>query len=63
MKNKVLMCNTVSSIFFTFGLMGQWTFMPKYMETQFYQSASTAALISGDRQIFTNNAIQFGKNK
>jgi solute carrier organic anion transporter family, member 5A len=46
------MCNTVSSIFFTFGLMGQWTFMPKYMETQFYQSASTAALISGETDKF-----------
>jgi Organic Anion Transporter Polypeptide (OATP) family len=48
LKNKVLMCNNLSSICFTFGMIGQWTFMPKYMETQFNQSASTAALISGD---------------
>jgi hypothetical protein len=48
LKNKVLMCNSLSSVCFVFGLIGQWTFMPKYMETQFNQSASTAALISGD---------------
>jgi hypothetical protein len=48
LKNKVLVCNCLSSVSFIFGLIGQWTFMPKYMETQFHQSASTAALISGD---------------
>ncbi|XP_059481796.1 solute carrier organic anion transporter family member 74D-like isoform X2 [Neocloeon triangulifer] len=47
MKNKVLFCNNMSSVFFAFGLIGQWSFMPKYMETQFHQSASTASFISG----------------
>ncbi|CAB3383925.1 Hypothetical predicted protein [Cloeon dipterum] len=47
LKNRVLVCNNLSTICFVFGLIGQWTFMPKYMETQFHQSASTASLISG----------------
>ncbi|XP_066909698.1 solute carrier organic anion transporter family member 74D isoform X3 [Halyomorpha halys] len=46
-KNKVLMYNTVSATLYMFGMMGYWTFMPKYLETQFQQSASQASFITG----------------
>ncbi|XP_069675275.1 solute carrier organic anion transporter family member 74D-like [Periplaneta americana] len=46
-KNKVLLFNSFSSVFFMFGFIGYWTFMPKYMETQFRQSASKSSLITG----------------
>ncbi|KAL1132404.1 hypothetical protein AAG570_010359 [Ranatra chinensis] len=45
--NKILMFNSFSSTFYTFGMIGYWIFMPKYMETQFRQSASTASLVTG----------------
>ncbi|XP_014246027.1 solute carrier organic anion transporter family member 1C1-like isoform X1 [Cimex lectularius] len=47
LKNPVLMFNTFSSTFYVFGLMGYWIFMPKYIETQFRQTASKASLITG----------------
>lgn len=47
LRNKVLMLNTISTVCFMFGYVGYWTFMPKYMETQFRQSASRASLITG----------------
>ncbi|KDR21873.1 solute carrier organic anion transporter family member 4C1-like isoform X2 [Zootermopsis nevadensis] len=46
-KNKVLLFNSFSSVFYMFGLTGYWTFMPKYMETQFRQSASRSSLLTG----------------
>jgi hypothetical protein len=46
-KNKVLLFNSFSSVFYMFGFIGYWTFMPKYMETQFRQSASKSSLITG----------------
>ncbi|KAF4523689.1 hypothetical protein B566_EDAN006060 [Ephemera danica] len=54
--NKILICNIISSVFFMFGLMGQWVFMPKYMETQFRQSASNASLISGSVGLISSAA-------
>jgi Organic Anion Transporter Polypeptide (OATP) family. len=46
-KNKILLFNSFSAVFFMFGYIGYWIFMPKYMETQFRQSASTSSLITG----------------
>jgi Organic Anion Transporter Polypeptide (OATP) family. len=46
-KNKILVYNSLSFVCFACGLIGYWTFMPKYMETQFRQSASSASLITG----------------
>jgi hypothetical protein len=46
-KNKILVFNSLSTVFFMCGLTGYWTFMPKYMETQFRQSASRSSLITG----------------
>lgn len=47
MKNKILLFNSFSSVFYAIGLTGYWIFMPKYIETQFRQSASKSSLITG----------------
>lgn len=52
-KNKILLFNSFSSVFFMFGYIGYWIFMPKYMETQFRQSASTSSLITGKRVAYS----------
>ncbi|XP_054274192.1 solute carrier organic anion transporter family member 74D-like isoform X1 [Macrosteles quadrilineatus] len=45
--NRLLLCNTFSYVFYMFGVIGYWIFMPKYMETQFHLTASDANLITG----------------
>ena len=52
-KNKVLLFNSFSSVCFMFGYIGYWTFMPKYVETQFRQSAATASLITGKHTAYS----------
>jgi hypothetical protein len=41
-KNVTFMCNNVAAIFYFFGFMPYWIFTPKYIETQYKQSASTS---------------------
>ena len=41
-KNLVYILNNIASIFYFFGFMPYWMFTPKYIETQYKQSASTA---------------------
>lgn len=43
--NRPYMLNTISGIFYVFGYMPYWTYTPKYLETQYHQSASTARLV------------------
>jgi hypothetical protein len=38
---------SASNSFFVLGLIGYWTFMPKYMETQFRQTAAKSNFASG----------------
>lgn len=45
--NKILVFNSASNSFFVLGLIGYWTFMPKYMETQFRQTAANSNFASG----------------
>ncbi|XP_014246660.1 solute carrier organic anion transporter family member 5A1 isoform X2 [Cimex lectularius] len=45
--NPTLMCNNFASIFYFMGYMPYWIFMPKYIETMYKQSASSASLITG----------------
>lgn len=45
--NKILIFNSASNSFFVLGLIGYWTFMPKYMETQFRQTAAYSNFASG----------------
>lgn len=45
--NKIYRFNTASSVSYMFGLIGYWTYMPKYLETQFQISASEANVYTG----------------
>ncbi|CAB0005693.1 unnamed protein product [Nesidiocoris tenuis] len=46
-QNKALMCTNGASIFFFFGYMPYWIFMPKYIEIMYKTSASEASLVTG----------------
>lgn len=40
--NATLMFNNISSLFYFFGYLPYWTYTPKYIETQYRQSASVS---------------------
>ena len=42
MKNKILMNNHFAAVFYMFGFTPYWIFTPKYIETQYKKSASSA---------------------
>lgn len=43
----ILMLNNLATVFYFLGYMPYWIFMPKYIETQYRQSASFASLVTG----------------
>lgn len=45
--NATYMLNTFAAVFYFFGYLPYWIFMPKYIETQYRQSASFSSLITG----------------
>ncbi|KAG8227796.1 hypothetical protein J437_LFUL006210 [Ladona fulva] len=47
LRNRIFMMNNIAAIFYFVGYMPYWIFMPKYIETQYRQSASTSSLITG----------------
>jgi hypothetical protein len=47
LKNKLLMCNIASGIFYILGSSGYITFLSKYFEVQFHKNAADATIISG----------------
>ncbi|XP_055947688.1 solute carrier organic anion transporter family member 74D-like isoform X1 [Argiope bruennichi] len=47
MKNPILVCHVISITFQVNGFAGYFVFMPKFMESQYQQSASEASLFSG----------------
>ncbi|KAK3908294.1 Solute carrier organic anion transporter family member 74D [Frankliniella fusca] len=47
LQNPTLMCNNAASVFYFFGYMPYWIYMPKYIETQYRQSASSSSLVTG----------------
>ncbi|XP_047001250.1 solute carrier organic anion transporter family member 74D-like [Schistocerca americana] len=47
LRNATLMCNNLAGIFYFVGYAPYWIFMPKYIETQFRQSASVSSLVTG----------------
>jgi hypothetical protein len=51
LKNKLLMYNIVSTVFYILGASGYITFGTKYMEVQFHQAAAGAAMLSGKQTI------------
>lgn len=42
LRNMTYMLNNLSSLFYVFGYTPYWTFTPKYIETQYRQSASVS---------------------
>jgi len=46
--NKILIYNNLSAVFYVFAFSGYITFLPKYLETQFQQSAATAGQVNGN---------------
>ncbi|KAI5717977.1 hypothetical protein M8J77_014423 [Diaphorina citri] len=44
--NKIYRYNTLSSVSYMFGTIGYWTYMPKYLESQFQISASEAGVVT-----------------
>lgn len=46
-KNKLLMCNITSGIFYILGAAAYFTFMSKYLEVQFHKNAADAMIITG----------------
>lgn len=46
-KNNVYMVNNVSSVFYFFGFLPFWIYTPKYIETQYRQSAAFASFVTG----------------
>lgn len=47
LKNKLLMFNNVSTIFYILGSSGYITFLSKYMEVQFNRTSSNATIVTG----------------
>ena len=47
-KNKLLMYNTLSGIFYILGASAYFTYMSKYLEVQFHKNAADATIITGD---------------
>ncbi|CAH0562581.1 unnamed protein product [Brassicogethes aeneus] len=45
--NPILMLNNFAAVFYFLGYMPYWIFLPKYIETQYRQSASASSLITG----------------
>ncbi|GLV37583.1 Organic anion transporting polypeptide 58Dc [Carabus blaptoides fortunei] len=47
MTNTILMINNLAAVFYFLGYMPYWIFMPKYIETQYRQSASFSNFVTG----------------
>lgn len=46
-RNKLLMFNVLSGIFYILGAAAYFTFMSKYLEVQFHKSAADATIVTG----------------
>ncbi|XP_048504737.1 solute carrier organic anion transporter family member 74D isoform X2 [Athalia rosae] len=47
LKNKIVMCNNVSAVFYVIGIAGYMTFFAKYLEVQFGTSAASGTVVAG----------------
>ncbi len=59
LKNKILMYNILSTIFYILGSSGYITFLSKYMEVQFNKNSADASIITGPITIIGKTMIQF----
>lgn len=48
LKNPTFNCNNFAGVFYILGFMAYWIFLPKYIETQYRHSASTANFVTGE---------------
>ena len=48
LRNKLLLCNIWSGIFYILGGSAYITFITKYMEVQFQQSSAKASMVTGE---------------
>jgi predicted MFS family arabinose efflux permease len=56
-KNKLLMFNTISAIFYILGASAYFTYMSKYLEVQFHKSAADATIVTGKIKIILINYL------
>ncbi|CAG7725964.1 unnamed protein product [Allacma fusca] len=54
-QNRINLYNNLSTLFYIFAAIGYWTYMPKYLETIFMQTAVQASVISGAVGIATQS--------
>lgn len=47
LKNPTFNFNNFAGVFYVLGFMAYWIFLPKYIETQYRHSASTANFVTG----------------
>lgn len=57
LRNDILMFRTASSVLHLLPVAGLYTFLPKYLETQFRLAAHDAALISGINGILVSRLV------
>ena len=49
LQNDVLMCRTASNVLHVLPIAGLYTFLPKYLESQFRLTANAANIVAGQR--------------
>lgn len=59
LKNKILMFNILSTIFYILGSSGYITFLSKYMEVQFNKNSADASIVTGPITIIGKFLINF----
>lgn len=58
--NDILMCRTASSVLHILPIAGIYTFLPKYLESQFRMPAHAAAMISGRlHTVYTDQGTEY----
>ncbi len=55
--NKTLVFNNLAAAFYALAIGGYITFLPKYLETQYQQSAAQAGFINGTQRSFLPRPI------
>jgi len=55
--NKINLFNNLAGVCYIFSAIGYWTYMPKYLETIFMQTAVNASIISGTRVMSILNVV------
>lgn len=58
LKNDILLCRTASSVLHILPIAGLYTFLPKYIESQFRMTATEANMVSGDVCKFSNLKVR-----